>query len=323
MSAINVNSITGRTGGHGPVLTGVTTVSDGNLVVIGAGASIGIGTSAPARALEIMGTSARSPVLRFSDIDSALSNGESAGVIEFSQNDSFDPGAVNASIQCVGDGSTGNLAFDIYAGRNRQILRIEGNQVGVNTSGQIDNTINVAVAGTIKVQDSTDATQYLTINHQGINFQNTGAGSSTTATAHLLDDYEEGSWQPTCNFGGGTTGLVMGSSDGHYVKIGNQVTCACRVQITTKGTSTGDLNVEGLPFIAADNLSGTTVEGGGMLNYASNFTGSQTGAYGVVIVENRARFTIRYTVGATMTPTVEDTEVNDNVNFRATFSYFT
>ena len=76
-------------------------------------------------------------------------------------------------------------------------------------------------------------------------------------------------------------------------------------------------------FIAADNLSGTTVEGGGSLNYASNFTGSQTGAYGLVLVENRARFTIRYTSGATMTSTVEDTEVNDNVNFRATFSYFT
>jgi hypothetical protein len=31
MSAINVNSITGRTGSHGPVLTGVTTVTGGTL----------------------------------------------------------------------------------------------------------------------------------------------------------------------------------------------------------------------------------------------------------------------------------------------------
>lgn len=31
MSAINVNSITGRTGTHGPVLTGVTTVTGGTL----------------------------------------------------------------------------------------------------------------------------------------------------------------------------------------------------------------------------------------------------------------------------------------------------
>ena len=38
--------------------------------------------------------------------------------------------------------------------------------------------------------------QYLTITHQGIDFQNTGVGSSTTATSHLLDDYEEGTWTP-------------------------------------------------------------------------------------------------------------------------------
>ena len=43
MSAINVNSITGRTGSHGPVLTGVTTIS-GELHV-GSGVSFsGIGT---------------------------------------------------------------------------------------------------------------------------------------------------------------------------------------------------------------------------------------------------------------------------------------
>ncbi len=35
MSAINVNSITGRTGSHGPVLTGVTTVTGGLLDVNG------------------------------------------------------------------------------------------------------------------------------------------------------------------------------------------------------------------------------------------------------------------------------------------------
>ena len=38
MSAINVNSITGRTGSHGPVLTGVTTIS-GHLHV-GSGLSV-------------------------------------------------------------------------------------------------------------------------------------------------------------------------------------------------------------------------------------------------------------------------------------------
>ena len=44
MSAINVNSITGRTGTHGPVLTGVTTATNGLNVT---GGSVGIGTDDP------------------------------------------------------------------------------------------------------------------------------------------------------------------------------------------------------------------------------------------------------------------------------------
>ena len=44
MSAINVNSITGRTGTHGPVLTGVTTATNGLNVT---GGSVGIGTDNP------------------------------------------------------------------------------------------------------------------------------------------------------------------------------------------------------------------------------------------------------------------------------------
>jgi hypothetical protein len=46
MSAINVNSITGRTGTHGPVLTGVTTATNGLNIT---GGSVGIGTDNPAR----------------------------------------------------------------------------------------------------------------------------------------------------------------------------------------------------------------------------------------------------------------------------------
>ena len=55
MSAINVNSITGRTGTHGPVLTGITTATNGIHVT---GGSVGIGTDNPARKVEIFDTAA-------------------------------------------------------------------------------------------------------------------------------------------------------------------------------------------------------------------------------------------------------------------------
>jgi hypothetical protein len=73
MSAINVNSITGRTGTHGPVLTGVTTVTgdlhvgggvsfsgittvSSSLHVVGTGSSIGVGTDDPRSKLDIQGS---------------------------------------------------------------------------------------------------------------------------------------------------------------------------------------------------------------------------------------------------------------------------
>ena len=73
MSAINVNSITGRTGTHGPVLTGVTTVTgdlhvgggvsfsgihtaSSSLHVVGTGSSVGVGTDDPRSKLDIQGS---------------------------------------------------------------------------------------------------------------------------------------------------------------------------------------------------------------------------------------------------------------------------
>jgi len=58
MSAINVNSITGRTGTHGPVLTGITTATNGIHVT---GGSVGIGTDNPERKIHVFnGTSGAS-----------------------------------------------------------------------------------------------------------------------------------------------------------------------------------------------------------------------------------------------------------------------
>jgi hypothetical protein len=73
MSAINVNSITGRTGTHGPVLTGVTTATNGLNVT---GGSVGIGTDDPGVQLEVKGTA--STLLR---LDSSSSSGTSLRIL--------------------------------------------------------------------------------------------------------------------------------------------------------------------------------------------------------------------------------------------------
>ena len=251
MSAINVNSITGRTGSHGPVLTGVTTVSSilhvgGGVTVTGVstfnnnvtvtGGNVGIGTDNPTYQLQV-----------FNDnIPASLR-------LQYGSNTGFD-------VQQMIDGSAQVWNVDNtdlkFATNDQERLRItSAGRVGVNTT-TVSAGVNVAVAGTIRVEDTTDATQYLTINHQGIDFQNTGAGSSSTATSHLLDDYEEGTFTPTL-FGATTAGTYTpATSVGTYTKIGRTVNIHVTLSnITVTSVGSGVLLCGGLPFASSNTSS--------------------------------------------------------------------
>jgi len=73
-----------------------------------------------------------------------------------------------------------------------------------------------------------------------------------SANANTLDDYEEGTWTPGISFGGGTTGITYGASNGgNYVKIGRLVFVSGYLQLSNKGSSTGLAALTGLPFAAS------------------------------------------------------------------------
>jgi hypothetical protein len=65
---------------------------------------------------------------------------------------------------------------------------------------------------------------------------------------NTLDDYEEGTYTPRISFGGLATGVTYTSQVGRYTKIGRLVTVAHAISLSSKGSSTGSLNLEGLPF---------------------------------------------------------------------------
>ena len=82
-------------------------------------------------------------------------------------------------------------------------------------------------------------------NGKGIDFSAVTGGTGT-ATANVLNDYEEGTFTPTIS---GTTdpGTATYTRSGHYTKVGRVVTCD--IAITWTGhTGTGNLEVAGLPF---------------------------------------------------------------------------
>ena len=87
----------------------------------------------------------------------------------------------------------------------------------------------------------------------GITFPATAVAASD---ANTLDDYEEGTWTPVVSFGGASVGIT-GTFSGTYTKVGNVVTITFTLAFTSKGTSTGEMMVSGMPFTgSADSLTG-------------------------------------------------------------------
>jgi hypothetical protein len=125
-------------------------------------------------------------------------------------------------------------------------------------------TLTINANGALALQGATIAATGV-----GITFPATQSASSD---ANTLDDYEEGSWTPVPKFGGANVGMSY-SSTGKYTKIGNLVFVEANFAITTNGSSTGNVTIEGLPFTSSANAYAGELIGDGF-----TFTGASISA---------------------------------------------
>ena len=76
-------------------------------------------------------------------------------------------------------------------------------------------------------------------------------GVNSATAANLLDDYEVGTWTPSVASTSGSF-TTVGTVAGYYTKIGNMVHFQADIRITTNGTASANINVNGLPFTSAN-----------------------------------------------------------------------
>jgi len=159
-------------------------------------------------------------------------NSDTAGIITHSSMTESSSGVIS-----IGD-------IDIN-GTTRTITTGVGQTVGFGT--------DIKIQGSVRIEDPSVSATRLSITYEGIDFQNTGAGSSSTATAHLLDDYEEGTFTPTL-FGATTAGTYTpATSVGTYTKIGRTVNIHVTLSnITVTSVGSGVLLCGGLPFASSN-----------------------------------------------------------------------
>ena len=90
----------------------------------------------------------------------------------------------------------------------------------------------------------------------GIDFSattNAGFGNTSgTVNSEVLDDYEEGSWNPQIVAGTTNPNGSNLSPDGHYIRIGRQVFVSFYVGVNWSNNPSGGIYVQGLPFNIAN-----------------------------------------------------------------------
>jgi hypothetical protein len=73
-------------------------------------------------------------------------------------------------------------------------------------------------------------------------------GNQPSSNLLMLDWYQEGTFAPVVKFGGANVGLTYAARVGNYTRIGNRMIFDMQIQLSNKGSSVGDMTIEGLPF---------------------------------------------------------------------------
>tara|TARA_R100000234_G_scaffold49222_1_gene29516 strand:+ start:52 stop:1656 length:1605 start_codon:yes stop_codon:yes gene_type:complete len=147
---------------------------------------------------------------------------------------------------------------------------------------------------------------------------------SDTAAANTIDDYEEGVFTPSLEFGGATTGITYASMrGGSYTKIGRQVTVNFGFTLTSKGSASGDATLAGLPFAVEDLLSSTSVEASGISSFWNDI-GTNSANIVFAALGGTSELELRNTVGAEDdTDAMNEGDFDNDTAIRGSITYFT
>ena len=140
-----------------------------------------------------------------------------------------------------------NIAVGYQAGSSLATSDADNILIGNTGTATDNNTIRIGTQGTGNGQQDSC---YIA----GI--YNVTPASSTQEVVVVSDGHEMGSinytvstsFTPVLNFGGATTGITYSLQTGRYARVGNIVTFAINIVLTSKGTATGAATVTGLPL---------------------------------------------------------------------------
>jgi hypothetical protein len=161
----------------------------------------------------------------------------------------------------IGAGTSAAAGYSVTTGAKNTILGgYTGNQGGLDI--RTSNNYVVLSDGDGNIVLSTRYTTSLALygalpqTGTGITFP---ATRNASADANTLDDFEEGTWTPTCVSSGGTI-TIVGTVGGTYQIVGSRINAQGFANITTNGTGSGVIILGGLPTNPSSNVVGYGTE---------------------------------------------------------------
>lgn len=148
------------------------------------------------------------------------------------------------------------------------------------------------------------------------------ATQNPSSDANTFDDYEEGSWTPVIGGTGGTSGQAYTTQIGRYVKKAGEATVWFTVTLSTEGTITGSVEIQGIPAsLISLNVAGVsaiaTIQWASLATNWVNIIG--------VVANNATTILIRgaAAAGATNSTALTAADINNTTSFVGTVTYRT
>ena len=189
-----------------------------------------------------------------------------------------DTGETSADGILVGlDGNENMVIHNQETGKNINFFNGGLERISIDSTGNLNIADGNLVIGTAG---------------HGIDFsaQTATSQSGATASAEILDHYEEGSWTPVYVFGTTNNTATYSVQQGMYTRIGRMVYVSYSITSSNINSSTGTFNIGGLPFSSTNTpvanigtnglfpISGISFDGEFI---SQQLTGTQIELYGV------------------------------------------
>ena len=101
-------------------------------------------------------------------------------------------------------------------------------------------------------------------------------GVTSNTDSNTLDDYEEGTWTPGLTDGSNDASVDSTTTGGYYTKIGRNVFVTGHMLVSSKGSMSGIIRINGLPF-ATKADSNFHSRGGGSVGRVDNLARNDDG----------------------------------------------